>query len=41
MAARLLGVVPSVLFGGAMTMAITGLTAWRAPELRELKKLAP
>jgi MFS family permease len=40
-AARLLGVVPSVLFGGGMTMAITALTAWRSPELRALKKLTP
>lgn len=38
-AARLLGVVPSVLFGGAMTLLTTGLTALNAPELRRLGTL--
>jgi hypothetical protein len=38
-AARLLGVVPSVLFGGSMTLLVTALTSWRAPELRRLKEL--
>ncbi len=38
-AARLLGVVPSVVFGGAMTLLVTGVTAWRAPELRRLGRL--
>lgn len=32
-AARLLGLVPSVLFGGAMTLLVVILTAWLAPEL--------
>jgi predicted MFS family arabinose efflux permease len=36
-AARLLGVVPSVLFGGVMTVVVVLLTAWRAPQLRRLK----
>lgn len=35
-AAKLLGVVPSVLFGGSMTLLTTGLTALKAPELRRL-----
>jgi predicted MFS family arabinose efflux permease len=39
-AAKLLGVVPSVLFGGAMTLLTTGLTAWKAPELRRLGALS-
>lgn len=38
-AARLLGVVPSVVFGGAMTLFVTGVTWWRAPELRQLGRL--
>jgi MFS family permease len=36
-AARLLGVVPSVLFGGVMTIVVVVLTAWRAPQLRRMK----
>ena len=39
MAARLLGVVPSVLFGGFMTLLVVALTAWRAPGLRKLREL--
>ena len=38
-AARLLGVVPSVLFGGTMTLLVVGITAWRAPSLRKLKTI--
>ncbi len=38
-AARLLGVVPSVVFGGGMTLLVTGITSWRAPELRKLARL--
>ena len=40
-AARLLGTVPSVVFGGAMTLATVALVAWRAPTLRRLDRLAP
>jgi len=40
-AAKLLGVVPSVIFGGVMTLATVGLVAWRAPQLRNLRKLGP
>jgi predicted MFS family arabinose efflux permease len=38
-AARLLGVVPSVVFGGAMTLIVVALTAWRAPVLRKLSQI--
>jgi len=38
-AARVLGVIPSVLFGGCMTLGIVGFTAWKVPELRKLEKL--
>ena len=36
LAARLLGLVPSVIFGGAMTLAVVGITARFAPRLRRL-----
>jgi hypothetical protein len=36
-AARLLGLIPSVIFGGTMTLAIVGLTARLAPALRRLE----
>ncbi|QNH61845.1 MFS transporter [Hymenobacter sediminicola] len=35
-AARLLGVVRSVVFGGGMTILVVGITAWRADKLRRL-----
>jgi MFS family permease len=38
-AARLLGTVPSVVLGGAMTVLTVGLVAWRAPALRRLEQL--
>ncbi len=38
-AARLLGTVPSVLFGGTMTLLVVALMAWKNPELRRLKRL--
>ncbi len=38
-AARLLGVVPSVVFGGVMTLFVTGVTGVRSPELRRLGRL--
>ena len=38
-AARLLGVVPSVLFGGCMTLLVVAVTAWRAPILRKLREI--
>ncbi len=36
LAARLLGLVPSVVFGGCMTLGVVGITAWKAPRLRRL-----
>jgi len=39
LAARLLGTVPSVVFGGAMTVLVAGVTAMRAPALRRLERL--
>jgi MFS family permease len=38
-AARLLGTVPSVVFGGLMTLLVVGVTAWQVPELRKLGRL--
>ena len=38
-AARLLGVVPSVVFGGTMTLLVVAITAWRAPSLRKLRSI--
>jgi MFS family permease len=38
-AARLLGTVPSVVAGGMITIAVTALTAWRAPALARLDRL--
>ena len=37
--ARLFGVVPSVIFGGLMTLIVVGVTAWKAPTLRKLEKV--
>lgn len=34
--ARLLGLVPSVVVGGLMTLGVVGVTAWKAPKLRRL-----
>lgn len=39
-AARLLGTVPSVIFGGCMTLAVVALTAWRVPALRKLERIS-
>jgi MFS family permease len=39
LAARLLGVIPSVVFGGCMTLGVVGFTAWKVPELRRLKRI--
>jgi MFS family permease len=38
-AARLLGVVPSVVFGGFMTLVVVGVTAFSSKTLRKLQKL--
>jgi len=39
LAARLLGTVPSVVFGGAMTLLVVATAVWRAPALRKLQEL--
>jgi len=39
LAAKLMGTVPSVIFGGVMTLLTVGLVAWKAPVLRQLKGL--
>jgi len=38
-AARILGVVNSVVFGGCMTLLTVIITAWKSPTLRKLQKL--
>jgi MFS family permease len=38
-AAKLLGTVRSVIFGGLITLAVVGVTAWRIPPLRRLEQL--
>jgi MFS family permease len=35
-AAKLMGLIPSVVFGGAMTLLIVVFTVWKAPALRKL-----
>jgi len=39
-AARILGVVPSVIFGGAMTLIVVAVTMWRSPALRKMTTLS-
>lgn len=36
-AARFLGLIPSVVFGGAMTLVVVAMTLWRAPELEKTR----
>ncbi|MFN2635630.1 MAG: MFS transporter [Gemmatimonadaceae bacterium] len=38
-AAKLLGAVPSVIFGGFVTLGVVGVTAWKIPALRDLNEL--
>jgi MFS family permease len=38
-AAKLLGTVRSVIFGGLMTLGVVGVTAWKIPPLRRLDEL--
>lgn len=38
-AARLVGVVPSVVLGGALTVLTVAIVAWRAPALRRLEEI--
>lgn len=39
LAAKLLGLVPSVVAGGMMTLGVVSAMTWRMPELRRLKRL--
>ena len=38
-AARILGTVRSVVFGGVVTLGVVGATAWKIPALRRLEQL--
>jgi MFS family permease len=38
-AAKLLGTVNSVIFGGLMTLGVVGVTAWKIPALRRLDEI--
>jgi MFS family permease len=38
-AAKLLGTVRSVIFGGIVTLGVVGVTAWKIPPLRKLNEL--
>ena len=38
-AARLLGLVPSVVLGGCATLLVVAVTAWRVPTLRRLRRI--
>jgi MFS family permease len=38
-AARLMGTVPSVVFGGLVTLAVVGVTAVKVPSLRRLREI--
>jgi MFS family permease len=38
-AARLMGTVPSVIFGGVMTLVVVAVTFWRSPGLRRVKEI--
>lgn len=38
-AAKLMGVVPSVIFGGSMTLIVVAIVAARSPQLRRLREL--
>jgi MFS family permease len=38
-AAKLMGTVRSVIFGGCMTLLVVGITAWSSKSLRRLQKL--
>ncbi len=39
LAAKLMGLVPSVVFGGCMTLGVVALTAWRVPDLRRMGQI--
>ncbi len=39
LAARFLGLVPSVVFGGCMTLLVVAFTTWKVPELRKMDRI--
>lgn len=39
LAAQLLGVAPSVVVGGVLTLAVVSIAAWKVPEIRRLGRL--
>jgi len=39
LAARLLGLLPSVVFGGCMTLLVVATTAWKVPGLRKMDRI--
>ena len=39
LAARFLGLIPSVVFGGCMTLMVVGVVAWRVPALRRMDRI--
>jgi hypothetical protein len=39
-AAKMMGLIPSVVFGGVMTLLIAGFAAIKSPSLRKLKLLS-
>ena len=39
LAARFMGLVPSVVFGGCMTLLVVALTTWKVPELRRMDRI--
>ena len=38
-AARFMGLVPSVVFGGCMTLLVVAITTWKVPELRKMDRI--
>jgi len=39
LAARLMGTVPSVIFGGVMTLVVVAVTMWRSPALLRMREI--
>jgi hypothetical protein len=39
LAAKVMGTVPSVIFGGFMTLTVVGITAWVSKSLRRLQRI--
>jgi len=39
LAARFLGLIPSVVFGGCMTLLVVLATSWKVPELRKMERI--